>query len=200
MFASYFYCSTGNRITHQHSPRLSRGFTDADHRHLNLSGVKAERIILGYMEYSRLPGDGVYISNSLKTGAIWSLYLFAAPKYALLLYARNLDDTGRVEQIAPLVNQGFGNRIRVSYNCLTVGLMAVKGGPGIVHILNKIVPLVRTKWLSEEQIHPITVDNPAQVCYESNGASQRQDCYHVQRQRNGVVLAMRNTSKVMKVF
>ena len=72
-------------------------------------------------------------------------------------------DEGRVDQIAEPVKHGFGNQILVWHDSLTVDIMAINGGPGIVHIPNKIIPSMRMKGLSEEEICAITVNNPARA-------------------------------------
>ena len=86
-----------------------------------------------------------------------------APKYAFPPSMKIPSDEGRVDQIAELVKHGFGNQILVSHDSLAVDIMAVNGGPGIVHIPNKIVPLMRMKGLSEEEIRAVTVNNPARA-------------------------------------
>jgi predicted metal-dependent phosphotriesterase family hydrolase len=41
--------------------------------------------------------------------------------------------------------------------------MLYGGGPGYVHVPNVVLPLMKEKGLSEEQIHAITVKNPARA-------------------------------------
>jgi phosphotriesterase-related protein len=130
---------------------------------LTSAGVTPERIILGHMECSCPPKASDMRLNLAEKGCYLQFDSFAVPKYVLPRYARKLTDEGRVGQIVELVNRGFGNQILVSHDSLTVDLMAINGGPGIVYIPNKIVPLMRMKGLSEEEIRAITVNNPARA-------------------------------------
>lgn len=62
-----------------------------------------------------------------------------------------------------LVENGYLNQILISHDSMTNDMMISNGGPGYVHIPKVVVPLMRMEGLSEEQIHAITVDNPARV-------------------------------------
>lgn len=126
-------------------------------------GVDPERIILGHMEDTLPPEAGDARMRLAKQGCYLSFDLFAVPDGALQPFARHLADDGRIDQIQDLARHGFVKQILLSHDSLTVELMAVNGGPGIVHIPNTVIPLMRSRGFSEKDIHTITVENPARA-------------------------------------
>lgn len=130
---------------------------------LTAAGVKPDRIILGHMECSCPPKAGDMRLRLADRGCYLQFDSFGAPRRSFPLWMKIPSDEGRVDQIAELVNHGLQNQILVSHDLLTVKLMAVNGGPGIVRIPKVIVPLMKKKGLSDEQIQAITVDNPARA-------------------------------------
>jgi phosphotriesterase-related protein len=72
-------------------------------------------------------------------------------------------DNERVAQIKELVEHGHLNQILVSHDFCTNECMTYTGGSGYNHIPSTVLPLMREKGLKEEQIHAMTVDNPAHI-------------------------------------
>lgn len=72
-------------------------------------------------------------------------------------------DEQRVDTVKFLIDNGYGNRILVSGDMVTQAMHTYKGGPGYIHIPKTIIPMMREKGLTDEQIHAITVDNPARA-------------------------------------
>jgi len=72
-------------------------------------------------------------------------------------------DIHRINDIIGLIGDGFLSKILISQDIATkVGLVSY-GGFGYGHILRSIVPMMRIRGLSEEQIHTLLVDNPKRV-------------------------------------
>jgi hypothetical protein len=50
-----------------------------------------------------------------------------------------------VDRIAALVEGGYGDRILMSHDSMTINVMAVNGVPGLVRIPDVVVPIMREK-------------------------------------------------------
>jgi phosphotriesterase-related protein len=69
-------------------------------------------------------------------------------------------DQGRLRQIIQMIDLGFLDQILISHDICAKIRLARYGGTGYAHLLENIVPIMRQKGLSEEQIHTIMVENP----------------------------------------
>ena len=59
--------------------------------------------------------------------------------------------------------EGYGQKIVIAHDICTKHRLVRYGGHGFGHILENVVPRMRGKGISEEQINAITVANPARV-------------------------------------
>ena len=69
-------------------------------------------------------------------------------------------DQGRIRQIIQFIDEGYLNQILISHDICARIRLARFGGSGYAHILTNIVPIMRQKGMTEEQIHTIMVENP----------------------------------------
>jgi phosphotriesterase-related protein len=69
-------------------------------------------------------------------------------------------DQGRLRQIIQMIDLGFLDQILISHDICAKIRLARYGGTGYAHLLENIVPIMRQKGMSEEQIHTIMVENP----------------------------------------
>jgi phosphotriesterase-related protein len=74
-----------------------------------------------------------------------------------------LSDMQRINNIMQLIGDGYLNQIIVSQDISTKHRLTSYGGLGYAHILRDIVPVMRTKGMTEEQIHKLLVENPKRV-------------------------------------
>ena len=73
----------------------------------------------------------------------------------------NVDsDFHRIKKIRQLMEYGFVDRILLGGDICFKCLLAAYGGFGYAHIINNLIPLMRVKGMTEEQVHTLTVDNP----------------------------------------
>ena len=70
------------------------------------------------------------------------------------------NDAGRVAEIVALVNDGYIGQILISHDHCSKHRLMRWGGPGYAHILENIVPLLRDRGLTEEQVRTLIVGNP----------------------------------------
>lgn len=72
-------------------------------------------------------------------------------------------DMQRINSIVQLIDEGYLNQILVSQDACFKHLLTTYGGCGYSHILRHIIPIMRLKGLSEEQINTLLVENPKRV-------------------------------------
>ncbi len=73
------------------------------------------------------------------------------------------NDAGRLNDILALVREGFIKQILISHDHCMKYRLCHWGGPGYAHILENVVPLMRRKGFTGEQIHTILVENPKRL-------------------------------------
>jgi len=70
------------------------------------------------------------------------------------------NDAQRINEIIELIDGGYLDQILVSCDLWTKHMLRRYGGWGYDHILTSVVPLMRRKGMSDEQIHTLLVENP----------------------------------------
>jgi phosphotriesterase-related protein len=73
------------------------------------------------------------------------------------------NDAKRMDDIAWVISQGYGNKVVVSHDIGFKQELTKYGGYGYHYILANIVPRMRARGYTEESIHHILVDNPQRV-------------------------------------
>ena len=73
------------------------------------------------------------------------------------------NDAQRINEIMQLVDEGYLNQILVSSDHWTKHMLRHYGGWGYDHILTSVVPLMRHKGMSDEQINTLLMENPKRV-------------------------------------
>ena len=71
--------------------------------------------------------------------------------------------TQRINDIIQLIADGYLDQILISGDICYKHMLVNYGGYGYAHILRDIVPLMRNKGMSDEQIHTLLVENPKRV-------------------------------------
>ena len=104
-----------------------------------------------YLEWDTFGWDG-FFPLSTHEHALFTKHLFAMP-----------NDWKRIDQIMQLIAEGYLNQILISHDLSWRHLWTRYGGPGLRYILHTIIPLMREKGVTEEQIHALIVGNPKQI-------------------------------------
>ena len=73
------------------------------------------------------------------------------------------NDAARVDHLVALIDEGFIGQLLVSHDTNTKTRLCRYGGPGYAHILNNVVPVMRRKGMTQEQIQTIMVVNPSRL-------------------------------------
>lgn len=84
----------------------------------------------------------------------------------LSLYGQFIEtpsDIQKVSQIAELIGDGYLEQILLSQDVDSKQNLVTYGGYGFGHIVRDIIPVMRSKGISDEQIHTLLVENPKRV-------------------------------------
>lgn len=107
---------------------------------------------------NRLAGKGCYLEyDAFGFDVTWPTQL---PE--MCPYDRP-NDPIQITLIQELIEDGFLEQVLISQDVCWKVLLRVYGGQGYSHILKNIVPQMRAKGMTEEQIHTIMVENPKRL-------------------------------------
>jgi phosphotriesterase-related protein len=73
------------------------------------------------------------------------------------------NDARRIDHLMRLIAEGFGDRLLVAQDICRKTSLVKYGGEGYAHILENVVPIMRRKGMTEDQIETILIRNPARV-------------------------------------
>lgn len=73
------------------------------------------------------------------------------------------NDVTRINQIIELIAYGYLSQILISHDVFLKIDLSCYGGWGYNHILKTVIPIMKRKGMSEEQIRAITVENPKRI-------------------------------------
>ncbi len=129
---------------------------------LDEAGADISRTIMGHLDRTvfdfgallELAHSGCYLE--------WDLFGIESSHYPL----SNIDmpnDAQRMDVIKRLIGEGYGERIVVAHDICTKHRLVKYGGHGYGYIMERIVPRMRRRGFSEQDVHAITVANPARI-------------------------------------
>ena len=126
------------------------------------AGADISRVIMGHLDRTVFTFETLL--EIARTGCYMEYDLFGneSSHYPLSDIAMP-SDAQRLDYIKRLATEGFAERLVIAHDICTKHRLVKYGGHGYGHILENIVPKMRRKGFSEEQIHAITVANPARV-------------------------------------
>lgn len=130
---------------------------------LNDAGAEPNRVIISHISIAtsaranrcKLAEMGCYLEWDL-FGSDGEYPLYPAP-------FDTPNDMGRVRQIIQLIEDGYLRQILISQDIWLKMRLSRFGGGGYAHIWNNVIPLMRSKSITEEQIHAIVVENPGRA-------------------------------------
>jgi phosphotriesterase-related protein len=123
---------------------------DADIDHTIICHV--DRTIFDQNKLLRLAETGCYLEYDL-----WGIEGYYPDTLSITdIY----NDTQRIAIIKDLMDSGYGNKILISHDiCYKVRYRAY-GGHGYVHILENVLPAMRRRGVTKEQINTLIIGNP----------------------------------------
>lgn len=123
-------------------------------------GADASRTIMSHVDRTLwVPEDLLALAD---TGCYVELDLFGQESsyYAFDADARRPNDRTRIEWLAALTDQGFGDKLLVSQDICQKVYLRKYGGPGYGHILENVVPLMKRMEFTEVDVRRLMIDNP----------------------------------------
>ena len=124
------------------------------------AGGDATRTIVSHVERTIFDLDGLL--RLADTGCVIEFDLFGIESsYFVFDPSVDLPNDGlRLNMIRELIRHGHRSQIVISHDICTKTRLRRYGGHGYAHILEHVVPLMRIKDYSEDEIQAILVDNP----------------------------------------
>lgn len=68
-----------------------------------------------------------------------------------------------ITEISQLIREGYQNQVLVGHDSAMKVKRSCYGGPGLGYFVDEMVPVMRIRGFSEEQIHAILVENPKRI-------------------------------------
>jgi phosphotriesterase-related protein len=142
---------------------------------LGKAGADLSRTIIGHVD---LMGYSIATCRSILDSGCYIAYdnfgnegLFRHPG---LERSVELSDLIRINDIIKLIEDGYLNQILVSHDIAIKHRLVSYGGHGYAHILRDIVPVMRDKGMSNEQINTLLADNPKRILSFAPAKRKRQ--------------------------
>ena len=98
----------------------------------------------------------------LEAGCYVSYDGFGQLVYHFLVMGRVLNghnDIQRIDEIIRMIKEGYINQVQIAQDFCFKSCLAAYGGYGYAHILSNLLPFMRAKGITEENIHTLLVKN-----------------------------------------
>jgi phosphotriesterase-related protein len=130
---------------------------------MHSQGADLSRTIMGHIE--RTIFDPAILSETAESGAYMEFDLFGhdSPYYPLAPETYMPGDHQRIDQIASLIDQRYGDRIVVAHDVCSKHRLKAYGGHGWDHILRRMRPWMAARGVPGGEFDRMLMDNPARV-------------------------------------
>jgi phosphotriesterase-related protein len=129
------------------------------------AGADPKRIIMGHLDVFAV--DRGWLRDLGQSGCYMEWDTFGLEDTSLgggnLDHARVSSDVQRLEVLELMMSEGFGDQIVIGHDVCTKFQRAKYGGKGYAHIIESIVPRMRSRGFSDSDINGILVENPARA-------------------------------------
>ena len=127
------------------------------------AGADIGRTIIGHLD--RTITDPTAVVELAESGCYLEYDLFGIESsyYPLVPDTDMPSDAQRMDAIGWLIEEGHGERVVIAQDICSKHRLVKYGGHGYAHVLDNIVPRMRPRGFSEEDIHRIVVSNPARI-------------------------------------
>ena len=127
-------------------------------RTLMAAGADPTRVVIGHCDaqaHDDMEIDLEYYRLLLAEGASLEFDMFG--------WDELLPDHVRYPRIVAMVREGFGDRLLVSTDLCRLSQLHRYGGRGFDYLFTSVIPGLRSAGLSADEVHKITVENPARI-------------------------------------
>ena len=126
------------------------------------AGANLERVIMGHLDRTVFSDDKTV--EIAKSGCYMEYDLFGNESSHYPLPGSYMpNDEQRLEKIQLLMNEGFGEKVLVAQDICTKHRLVKYGGHGYHHILQNMIPRMKQKGFSKEEIDNIVTNNPSKI-------------------------------------
>jgi phosphotriesterase-related protein len=132
----------------------------------NISILKESGADLKRVAISHVDGFGYSLATRLKVlehgcsveydGFGQAIYHF----FYMGRIANAMSDIQKITDIMELIEKGYLNQILLAQDLCFKCCLATYGGYGYAHLIKNLIPFMKAKGMTEEQIHALMVDNP----------------------------------------
>jgi phosphotriesterase-related protein len=77
--------------------------------------------------------------------------------------ANAMSDIQKITDIMELIDKGYLHQILLAQDFCFKCCLATYGGYGYAHIIRNLIPFMKAKGMTEEQIHILLVENPRRL-------------------------------------
>ncbi len=127
------------------------------------AGGDPGRTIIGHLD--RTVMDREVLLRIAEAGCYleWDHFSSGLPFYPPNPRITMLNDAGRAEVIAFMIERGYGDKILTGHDVAAKQRLTAYGGQGYFYIIRRVVPWLKTRGFSDEDIDRLLVHNPARV-------------------------------------
>jgi phosphotriesterase-related protein len=126
------------------------------------AGASTERLILSHIDRTIFDADRLL--RLADSGCVIEFDLFGWEQSAYPMSDIDMpNDAGRLKMIRLLIDRGHLDRIVISQDICTRTRLTRYGGHGYQHIFANVIPLMRRRGFSADEVDAITVRNPRRL-------------------------------------
>jgi phosphotriesterase-related protein len=131
---------------------------------LDRAGCPPGHVIMGHLDWSI--DEYETLGRIAQTGCFLQYDVFGFEASALEYLGGHMDplsDAQRIEHLEFLIGSGYGDKILVAQDVCMKWFRASHGGKGYAHILENIVPRMRSRGWTGAQLDDMLINNPARA-------------------------------------
>ncbi|CAH4032902.1 unnamed protein product [Pieris brassicae] len=125
------------------------------------AGGRVEKAVMSHLDRTLLEFEKLFEFSQLGVYCQFDLFGVEVSHYQLNIATDMPSDAQRLNMIKRLVDQGKEDKVLMSHDIHTKHRLIDFGGHGYSHIINNILPRMKAKGFTDEQIDKITIQNPA---------------------------------------
>lgn len=143
-----------------HPHRVSEAPFEIIRLYLEAEGAP-DKAVMSHLDRTLLETEKLLEFSELGTYCQFDLFGTEVSYYQLNVDTDMPSDAQRIGMIRQLVDQGKENRVLMSHDIHTKHRLTTFGGHGYSHIIDNVLPKMKTKGFSQATIDKITIENPA---------------------------------------
>jgi len=123
------------------------------------AGGKADRTIMSHLDRTLHSDEDILEFAALGSFCEYDLFGIEVSHYQMAPCDMP-SDAERIKRVKLLIENGYLNNVTISHDIHTKHRLKAYGGHGYTHILENVVPMMKSRGVTQEQINTILIDNP----------------------------------------